>query len=149
MQLKNGNNVTLVEERFIGGKCLNQACMVVCALSDVSKHLLDSENFNDLGILDCEVKVHYEKITGNIRETQKKITKIITAETENTGVDFVQGYATINADDKVVVVNDEEYSYDKLLICTGSSPYVPNIKGSENALTYKDALKIKEIPKKW
>ena len=25
-----GNNVTLIEKRHIGGKCLNQACMVVC-----------------------------------------------------------------------------------------------------------------------
>ena len=40
-----GNDVTLIENKHIGGKCLNQACMVVCALSDISKHLLDVENF--------------------------------------------------------------------------------------------------------
>ena len=30
-----GNEVTLIENKHIGGKCLNQACMVVCALNDV------------------------------------------------------------------------------------------------------------------
>jgi dihydrolipoamide dehydrogenase len=43
-----GNEVTLIENRYIGGKCLNQACMVVCALSDVSKHIHDAEQFNDV-----------------------------------------------------------------------------------------------------
>ena len=145
---ENGNDVTLIENRFIGGKCLNQACMVVCALSDVSKHIRDAENFNDLGILEYKPSVNYEKITKTIKETQKKIRKIITKETVNTGVEFVQGTASVDADEKIVIVNDEEYPYDKLLVCTGSSPNIPNIKGAENALTYKDTLRLKEVPEK-
>lgn len=146
---ENGNDVTLIENKHIGGKCLNQACMVVCALSDVSKHIRDAENFDELGILDCKPKVNYEKITGLIKDTQKKIHKIITQETVNTGVEFIHGTASVNADEKVVIVNeDDEYPYDKLLICTGSSPKIPNIPGAEKALTYKDTLKIKEVPEK-
>ena len=145
---ENGNNVTLIEERYIGGKCLNQACMVVCAFSDVSRHLLDAENFYDIGVIDSTPKVDFTRITGTIKETQKKIRKIITYETVNTGVDFVQGSASVDADEKVVIVNDDEYPYDKLLICTGSSPNIPPIKGAENALTYKDTLKMKEVPEK-
>ncbi len=145
---ENGNNVTLIEERYIGGKCLNQACMVVCAFSDVSRHLLDAENFYDIGVIDSTPNVDFTRITGTIKETQKKIRKIITYETVNTGVDFVQGSASVDADEKVVIVNDDEYPYDKLLICTGSSPNIPPIKGAENALTYKDTLKMKEVPEK-
>ena len=145
---ENGNNVTLIEERYIGGKCLNQACMVVCAFNDVSRHLLDAENFYDIGVFDSTPRVDFTRITGTIKETQKKIRKIITLETVNTGVDFVHGSATVDASKKVVLVNDEEYPYDKLLICTGSSPYIPPIRGAENALTYKDTLKMKEVPEK-
>ncbi len=144
-----GNDVTLIENKHIGGKCLNQACMVVCALSDVSRHIRDAENFDKLGILDYKPTVNYEQITNGIKETQKKIRKNITYETVNTGVEFVHGTATVNADEKIVIVNeDDEYSYDKLLICTGSSPYVPPIKGAEKALTYRDTLKIREVPEK-
>ena len=144
-----GNDVTLIEEKHIGGKCLNQACMVVCAFSDVSRHLLDAENFMDIGIIDEHVpKINFTKITGTIKETQKKIRKIITLETISTGVEFVQGRASVDDKEKVVIVNDDEYHYDKLLICTGSSPNIPNISGAENALTYKDILKIKEVPEK-
>ena len=48
---ENGNDVTLIEKKHIGGKCLNQACMVVCALSDVARHIRDAENFNKIGVL--------------------------------------------------------------------------------------------------
>lgn len=146
---ENGNEVTLIENKHIGGKCLNQACMVVCALSDISKHIRDAENFDKLGILECKPTVNYEKITGLIKDTQKKIHKIITNETVNTGVEFIHGTASVNAEEKLVIVNeDDEYPYDKLLICTGSSPNIPPIPGAENALTYKDTLKIKEVPEK-
>lgn len=144
-----GNEVTLIENRHIGGKCLNQACMVVCALSDISKHLLDARNFNELGVIESEPIINYQKATSLVKETQKKIRHIITNETVGTGVDFVNGTASVNSDEKVVIVNeDDEYPYDKLLICTGSNPFIPNIKGVENALTYKDTLKIKEVPEK-
>ena len=63
-----GNDVTLIEERFIGGKCLNQACMVVCAFSDVSRHLLDAENFYDIGVIDSVPNIDYTKIKGVFQE---------------------------------------------------------------------------------
>ena len=146
---ENGNDVTLIEKKHIGGKCLNQACMVVCALSDVARHIRDAENFNKIGVLDFEAKINYENISKHIKETQKKIHKIITKETVNTGVEFVHGNATVNAEEKIVIVDeDDEYPYDKLLICTGSSPNIPKIKGAEKAMTYKDTLKLKEVPEK-
>lgn len=143
-----GNEVTLIENRYIGGKCLNQACMVVCALNDVAKHVRDANNFMDIGVLEEDVNVNFKKITAHIKQTQKKIRKVITKETIGTGVDFVQGTAVVNSDRKVVEVFDDEYPYDKVLICTGSSPFIPDISGVENALTYADILKLEEVPEK-
>lgn len=144
-----GNDVTLIEHKHIGGKCLNQACMVTCALNDISRHILEAEHFNSLGILDYKPVVDFSKATSLVRETQKKIRKIITKETTNTGVEYVQGHAEVDIDNKLVIVNeDDEYPFDKLLVCTGSSPYLPDIPGVENAYSYKDILKINEVPEK-
>ena len=49
-----GYDVTLIEKSHIGGKCLNQTCMVTTALTDITKHLLDAETFFELGITDTE-----------------------------------------------------------------------------------------------
>lgn len=144
-----GNNVTLIEKRHIGGKCLNQACMVVCALTDISKHVLANENFNDLGIMEGQISVDYKMACSKIKETQKKIRHVITNETTNTGVEYVHGTAVVDADRRLVIVDeDDEYAYDKLLVCTGSSPFIPDIEGVENAYTYKDTLKFEEVPEK-
>ncbi len=144
-----GYDVTLIEKSHIGGKCLNQTCMVTTALTDITKHLLDAENFFELGITDTEPSIEYNKITSLIKETQKKIRHIIKKETISTSVEYVQGLAEIDAENKIVIVNeDDEYYYDKLLVCTGSSPLIPDIPGIENAFTYKDILKLKEIPEK-
>lgn len=144
---EHGMDVTLIEKSHIAGKCLNQACMVVCALNEVARHIDDSQNMNDLGIIQSDVKIDYPKICEKIRETQKKIRKISEKETTSCGVEYVHGTAVVDAENMRVIVNDDdEYEYDKLLVCTGSSPFIPNIKGIENAFTYKDILKLKEVP---
>ena len=142
------NNVTLIEKNHIGGKCLNQACMVVCALNDISKHLNDASNFEKLGIIDKKPEFNFSNASNLVKETQKKIRKIITHETVNTGVEYVYGEAVVDAENKKVIVNDDDYHYDKLLVCTGSSPEIPDIEGVENAYTYKDILKFDEVPEK-
>lgn len=143
---EHGMDVTLIEKSHIAGKCLNQACMVVCALNDVARHIQDNRNMNKIGIIQSEISIDYPKITEQIKETQKKIRHISEKETVTCGVEYVRGVAQIDAENMCVIVNDDEYEYDKLLICTGSSPRMPDIKGIENAFTYKDILKLKEVP---
>lgn len=144
-----GNDVTLIEKKHIGGKCLNQACMVVCAFTDITKHITEANTLYEKQIVDYQPVVNFKNITSGIKETQKKIRGIITKETTNTGVEYVHGNATVDAERKVVIVDeDEEYPYDKLLVCTGSSPLLPDIEGIEKAYTYKDTLKFDEVPEK-
>ncbi|MBR3155754.1 MAG: NAD(P)/FAD-dependent oxidoreductase, partial [Methanobrevibacter sp.] len=47
-----------------------------------------------------------------------------------------------------VVVGNESFEYDNLLIATGARPFIPDIKGSEFGLTNKDILKLDEVPEK-
>ena len=36
---KLGEEVTLIEKNHIAGTCLNEGCMVICALTDITKQL--------------------------------------------------------------------------------------------------------------
>ena len=36
---KLGEEVTLIEKKHIAGTCLNEGCMVVCALTDITKFI--------------------------------------------------------------------------------------------------------------
>jgi dihydrolipoyl dehydrogenase len=139
-----GENVILIEKDNIGGKCLNEGCMVVCGLNDISKFLNDAKNFKKIGILKKDYEISFECVTRGIKKTISKIREILEKETDDAGVTVLKGNAKI--EDNLVLSGDEKYVYDKLIIATGSRPYIPPIPGSENAITYQDVLNIKNIP---
>ena len=43
---KLGKEVTLIEKNHIAGTCLNEGCMVVCALTDITKFIDLNKRFN-------------------------------------------------------------------------------------------------------
>ena len=141
---KLGKEVTLIEKGHIAGTCLNEGCMVICALTDVTKFIESNNRFNHHGFIKSQVEVSYEKITEKIKETQKMVRKINQMENENLGNTVIYGEAELK--DEQVSVNGESFDYDNLLIATGARPFIPNIKGSEYGLTNKDLLNLDDIP---
>uniref|UniRef100_UPI00258B0B10 FAD-dependent oxidoreductase n=1 Tax=uncultured Methanobrevibacter sp. TaxID=253161 RepID=UPI00258B0B10 len=45
---KLGEEVTLIEKNHIAGTCLNEGCMVICALTDITKFIENNNKFNSL-----------------------------------------------------------------------------------------------------
>ena len=143
---KLGEDVTLIEKNHIAGTCLNEGCMVICALSDISKFIDSNKRFNEYGFIKSQIDVSYDKIVEKITETQEKLRKLNQMENESVGNTVIYGEATINDDE--VEVNNESIEYDKLMIATGARPLIPDVKGSEYGLTNKDILKLDDIPEK-
>ena len=143
---KLGEDVTLIEKNHIAGTCLNEGCMVICALSDISKFIDSNKRFNEYGFIKSQVDVSYEKIVSKIKETQEMLRKLNQIENESVGNNVIYGEASI--DENTVNVNGESLEYDNLLIATGARPHIPDIKGSEYGLTNKDILKLDDIPEK-
>ena len=143
---KLGKDVTLIEKNHIAGTCLNEGCMVVCALTDITKYIDLNKRFNDYGFVKSQIEISYEKIVEKIVETQKMLRELNQMENESVGNNVVYGEASIENDH--VRVNGESLEYDNLLIATGARPFIPDIKGSEYGLTNKDILKLDEVPEK-
>ncbi|MBR0059087.1 MAG: NAD(P)/FAD-dependent oxidoreductase [Methanobrevibacter sp.] len=143
---KLGEDVTLIEKKHIAGTCLNEGCMVVCALTDISKFIDSNRRFNEYGFIKSQIDVSYDKIVAKIKETQEMLRKLNQMENESVGNNVIYGKAKINED--VVEVNGESMEYDNLLIATGARPQIPDVKGSEYGLTNKDILKLDDVPDK-
>jgi dihydrolipoamide dehydrogenase len=143
---KLGEDVTLIEKNHIAGTCLNEGCMVVCALTDITKFIDSNNRFNNYGFIKSQLDISYEKIVEKITETQEKLRVLNQMENESFGNEIIYGEATI--EDNIVKVNNESLEYDNLLIATGARPFIPDIKGKEFGLTNKDILKIDEVPEK-
>ena len=141
---KLGQDVTLIEKNHIAGTCLNEGCMVICALTDVTKYINATHRFNAHGFIESSLEVSYERIVEKIVETQKKLRALNQMENESVGNDIIYGEAKI--EDGEVTVNGESFGWDNLLIATGARPFIPDIKGSEYGLTNKDILKLDDVP---
>lgn len=139
-----GENVNLIEGNKIGGTCLNEGCMVVCGLNEVSKFIIDAKNFKNLGIIDDTHEISFDKVISGVKNTVGKISHVLESETKEAGAEIIRGNAELQ--NEKVTVNGEEYDYDKLIIATGARPFIPEIEGSENAITYKDILNLTELP---
>ncbi|MBC7100866.1 NAD(P)/FAD-dependent oxidoreductase [Methanothermobacter tenebrarum] len=138
-------DVTIIEKNHLGGTCLNQGCMVICGLRDITNFLSDAKTFNRHQILEVDYNLEYRKIADGIKKTIRRIRKITEKETKEAGIEVIYGEAKV-PDNTHVEVEGEKFNYDKLIIATGARPYTPPIKGSENAINYQDILNIEEIP---
>ena len=143
---KLGEDVTLIEKNHIAGTCLNEGCMVICALTDITKFIDENNRFNNHGFLKSQIEVSYDKIVEKIKETQIMLRKLNQMENESVGNNVIYGEASIEGN--TVVVGGESFEYDNLLIATGARPFIPDVKGSEFGLTNKDILKLEDVPEK-
>lgn len=143
---KLGKEVTLIEKNHIAGTCLNEGCMVICALTDITKFIESNNRFNSYGFIKSQLDISYEKIVEKITETQKALRKINEEENESAGNNIVYGEAEINGNQ--IEVNGESFDWDNLLIATGARPFIPDIPGSQYGLTNIDILKIDKVPEK-
>ncbi|MDR2829465.1 MAG: NAD(P)/FAD-dependent oxidoreductase [Methanobrevibacter sp.] len=142
-----GKDVTLIEKNYIGGNCLNEGCMVLCALSDIAIFLNNKRRYENLGLVKGEdFEIFYDNIVNEIRKTQEIIRKIHTNENQSHGNVIIHGKAEIF--EETVLVNGETLEYDNLLIATGSKPFVADIKGKEYSLLSPDILKLSRLPEK-
>ncbi|BDZ70488.1 FAD-dependent oxidoreductase [Methanobacterium petrolearium] len=139
--------VTLIERKHIGGTCLHEGCMVVCGLNEVVRFHENSKKFHQMSIISNQPQVDYSKVVQGIKKVIGKIERVLKHETRQSGVEIVLGEAS-KINEETVEVDGEEYPYDKLLISTGSRPFIPPVLGVENALTYRDVLNFKEVPEK-
>ena len=143
---KLGEDVLLIEKNHIAGTCLNEGCMVICALTDITKFIDYNKKFNNYGFIKSQLDISYEKIVEKIVETQEMLRDLNQMENESFGNEIVYGEASIEGD--AIKVNNESFEYDNLLIATGARPFIPDIKGKEFGLTNKDILKLDEVPEK-
>lgn len=147
--------VLLIEKKHLGGTCCNEGCMVVCALTDISKFIKSFQRYKNLGFINGNINFNYKNATEKVKETQKIFRYINQNENESVNNTILYGEAEIKEvnDDEIIIKvkikeNEENiYKCKKLLIATGAKPNIPNIKGTKFAITSSDILNIEKLPK--
>ena len=102
---KLGEETLVIEKKHIAGTCLNEGCMVVCALTDISRFIRNFKRFSEIGFIDGNINFDFKTACDNIKKTQKFLRKLNQEENESVNNEVIYGEASIEMDDndKIIV----------------------------------------------
>lgn len=145
---KAGLSVVLFEKNALGGVCLNEGCIPTKTLLYSAKLYQNALNSAKYGISVGDVSFDFAKISARKTKVVRKLNAGIRAKLQN--VTVVSGEATLKNADEIAKIecNGEIYEAKKVLLCNGSSVFIPPIKGVENGQfwTSREALQTTEVP---
>ena len=92
-----GKEVHLFDSRKegLGGQCLHQGCMVICAQNDAARACEEVRDLNRFGITDSRPAIDYASLQERMTDIQGTITGVPDTETTEAGVTVKSEYARV------------------------------------------------------
>ena len=138
-----GLAVTLIERDMLGGTCLNRGCIPTKALCRSAEILSAVRHCDEFGITVDGVTADYAKAVERkdsvVEQLRDGVRSLLSK------VNLVSGTARF-ADASTVMVGDEAYTADTIVVATGSAPALLQVDGVERALTSDDILSMDHLP---
>lgn len=151
--IKAGKQVVIFEKESLGGTCLNVGCIPTKTLLYSAKQYHNATHAQKYGVTAENVVFDYAAMQKRKTIVVRKLVAGIKQRLNSELCTLVTGEAAVvsRTDEKVVITcNGVEYDAENLLICTGSTnfvPPIPGIKDNEAVWSSTDALSAKELPK--
>lgn len=140
-----GRKVILIERDRLGGTCLNRGCIPTKCLCASASAALTVTSAGDFGIDVTSFSVDYRRaierannVIGQLRDGIEMMLR---------DVEVIHGEASLRPD-KVVAVNGEELTADRIIIATGSRPAILDIPGAKLAVTSDQFLSLDDVPQR-
>ena len=150
---KAGKEVVLFEQTALGGTCLNVGCIPTKTLLYSAKQYFNASHSQKFGVTADHVTFDYAQMQKRKTIVVRKLVAGIKARLNNEHCTIVNGAASVvsRTDEKVTIAcADQSYEAENLLVCTGSTnfvPPIPGIKDNPNVWDSTDALAATELPK--
>lgn len=146
-----GAKVVLIENRELGGTCLNRGCIPTKALLKTAETLGMFAKSKELGLLLSVSGTNFDVAFARKDRIIKSLRTGLEHLMAKNNIEVLYGQGTIENAGTVLVKTqngDISVNYKKLLITTGSEPAIPVIPGIDHdgVLTSDEALDLKEIP---
>ena len=148
-----GANIILIENREVGGTCLNRGCIPTKTYFRNAEIMSSFRRAAEFGITAGEVKMDGKALQerkNNVVNTLVKGIEQLISSYKN--IEFYNGTATIKDKNTVSIQlkdgSEKEVTVDNIVIATGSKPQMTETKGVdlEGVITSDDLLEMEEIP---
>ncbi len=150
---KAGKDVVLFEQNAVGGTCLNVGCIPTKSLLYGAKQYYNATHAQKYGVTADNVSFDFAAMQKRKTIVVRKLVAGIKQRLNNEHCTLVNGFAkVISRQNSVVSIecNDQTFEAENLMICTGSTnfvPPIPGIKDNEHVWDSTDALAAAELPK--
>lgn len=127
-----GKKVAIVEKEKVGGTCLHVGCIPSKSFLEHSHWMSVIQSAKDCGI-DVQVKgIDFQKLVARKQQIVDTLGNGIQQLFQKNRIQYFHGKARV-ARDRSVVVGNQTLRGAKILLATGSHPFVPGIQGIEAA----------------
>ena len=153
---KAGKDVVLFEQNAVGGTCLNIGCIPTKSLLYGAKQYYNATHAAKYGVTAENVMFDFAAMQKRKTIVVRKLVAGIKQRLNNEHCTIVNGFAKVLPSlqgvdgGRLIECNGETYEAENLLICTGSTNFVPPIPGiKDNPAVWDstDALAAAELPK--
>ena len=155
---KAGKDVVLFEQNALGGTCLNVGCIPTKSLLYGAKQYFNATHAQKYGVTAENVAFDFSAMQKRKTIVVRKLVAGIKQRLNNEHCTVVNGNATVlstlpcgeGQGGVLVSCNGETYEAENLMICTGSTnfmPPIPGIKDNPAVWDSTDALAATELPK--
>ena len=143
-----GAEVVLLEDHKMGGDCLNYGCVPSKALIAAGKQAHTLRNGAKFGVSNVDPTVDYAASKDHVRNVIATIEPVDSQERfEGFGVRVIRERGTF-LNETTVKAGEHEITARRVVIATGSSPFVPPIPGLADVpyLTNESLWDLRELP---
>jgi glutathione reductase (NADPH) len=141
-----GARVGIIEDRYLGGTCVNVGCVpkkLYVYASQFSKDFADARGF---GWDSVKPAFDWSVLRDEKKSEIARLNAIYDNLLDTAGATLLEGRGRI-MDAHTVAVGDAHYSAEKILIATGGWPHVPEFPGSEYAITSNEIFDLEAFPR--
>ena len=142
-----GHKVGIAEDRYLGGTCVNVGCVpkkLLVMAAQFADGFADAQGF---GWQVGETAFDWSRLIANKDKEIKRLNGVYSKLLDGSGVETLWGRATLTGPHEVEI-EGKKVSAEHILIATGGWPVVPEIEGSELAITSNEAFYLDEMPKR-
>lgn len=135
--------MVIAEDKKVGGTCLNEGCIptkTLCHEAEVLEVL--KTHWAEAAVDFSHLNSRLEEVTGQLRTG---VEQLLTMQ----GITLVHGHASFK-DAHTIVIGEEEYEADHIIIATGSHAKMPPIKELDATMvsTSTEMLHLDHLPKR-
>lgn len=148
---KLGLKTAVIENREVGGTCLNRGCIPAKAMIHASSVYREMQSSEEIGIFTSEVTYDYGRILEYKEGTTRQLVQGIEQVLKANSVEIICGTGTLLPGNEVKVASEEGEELLKakdVLLASGSRPLRIPIPGIDlpGVITSDDLFRMKEVP---